>query len=90
MLCCRSLSPANGGSRYCVVLQVTVPSGTEEGTVECEVVGSVVEIDRAVALIQESIQQSELSRRRKALHSHQKTRKPAVRRSHPYVVWPVI
>lgn len=61
------------------MLQVTVPSGAEEGTVECEVVGSVVEIDRAAALIQESIQQSELSRRRKALHSRQKTRKPAVR-----------
>ena len=62
------------------MLQVTVPSGDSgEGSVECEVVGSVVEMDRAVALIQESIQQSELSRRRKALHSSQKTRKPAVR-----------
>ena len=46
---------------------------------ECEVVGDVIEIDRAVALIRESIQQSELSRRRKAFHTRQKTRKPAVR-----------
>ncbi|CAI8036910.1 Tudor and KH domain-containing protein, partial [Geodia barretti] len=57
--------------------KVNVPSDGSEGTVECEVVGSAVEIDRAVALIQESIQQSELSRRRKAVHSRQKTRKPA-------------
>ena len=55
-----------------------MPSGSEAGSVACEVTGSVVEIDRAVALIRESIQQSELSRRRKALSSRQKTRKPAV------------
>jgi hypothetical protein len=36
-----------------------------------------VEIDRAVALIQESMQQSELARRRKGVQSRQRTRKPA-------------
>lgn len=46
---------------------------------ECEVVGSVEEIDRAVALIRDSIQQSEQVRRRQALQKRQKTRKPAVR-----------
>jgi hypothetical protein len=45
--------------------------------VECEVTGSVEQIDRALALIEESIQQSELSRRQQALHGRQKTRKPA-------------
>lgn len=62
--------------------QVNVPSGPvgSSGSVECEVVGSVEEIDRAVALIQDSIQQSELVRRRQALQRRQKTRKPAVRR----------
>ena len=54
-----------------------MPSGGG-GCVECEVKGGVEEIDRAVALIQDSIQQSELSRRRQALSSRQRTRKPAV------------
>lgn len=55
------------------------PVGSSSESVECEVVGSVEQIDRAVALIQESIQQSEQARRRQALHRRQKTRKPAVR-----------
>ena len=65
------------------VHQVNVPSvpvgGGRDDSVECEVVGSVEQIDRAVGLIRESIQQSELARRRDALHRRQRTRKPAVR-----------
>ena len=63
-------------------LKVNVPSAPvgmgSGGSVECEVVGSVEQIDRAVALLNQSIQQSELSRRRQALAGNQKTRKPAV------------
>ena len=52
--------------------------GEEGEEVPCDVTGTVEEIDRAVALVQDSVQQSELSRRRQALHSRQKIRKPAV------------
>ena len=63
----------------CVCVKVNVPSGGGEGEVQCEVVGTVVQIDRAVALVRESIQQSELSRRRRAVR--QKARKPVVSES---------
>ena len=58
-----------------------VERGRGEGgeEVECEVVGSVEQIDRAVALIKESISQSQLSRRRQ--HSREKMRKPMVSES---------
>ena len=63
-------------------LKVNVPSAPvgmgSGGSVECEVVGDVEQIDSAVALINQSIQQSELSRRRQALAGKQNTRKPAV------------
>ena len=73
------------------VSQVTVPEPRmrgyggrggeeEEEVVECEVRGRREEVERAVALLQESIAQSELSRRRQALAKRQHLRKPAVSR----------
>ena len=77
-----NVSSLPSDSDVCDCDQVNVPSTPVGGgggeKVECEVTGSVEQIDRALALIEESIQQSELSRRQQALHRRQKTRKPAV------------
>ena len=55
------------------------PVTGEGGEVECEVTGTLEQIDRAVSLMKESIAQSELARRRQALRKRQQLRKPAVR-----------